>query len=188
MGLLDFIKEKKSTHMSQSTTSGVGKDLHLDWAAMTEEQGGFFSALTMSKNLHGAGLTFRCKTKDLQKKLCVSFSEKAYKHHFDVSKRYKVRFQFNNSIVLYAYMFPYKPRHAYIHDVVDEFIHNLFDSDTLKLQYLGNDNKKVTMKFSLKGATPAINASIARANEEHQAILQAEQESAEEADPKSQDA
>ena len=174
MGLLRYLKDRKeeSSSMSRSTTSGVGKDIHLSWAAMTEEQGGFFSALTMAKNLHGAGLAFRCKSNDLQKKLNISFSEKMQQYHFNVQKRYKVRFQFSNSIVLYAYMFPYTPRHAYIHDIVDEFVHNLFDSDNLELQYIGDNKKKVTMKFSLKGSRPAINATITRATEQQKANLQ----------------
>ena len=87
------------------------------------------------------------------------------KYFFQPGKRYKVRFQFSNSIVLYAYMFAYKDRHAHIINVVDDFMQNLFDSEQLKMQYLNDSNKKVTIKFSLKGATPAINITTSRAED-----------------------
>ena len=163
MGLLNYFKDRKDANLSQSTVSGVGKEMHADWAAMTEQQGGFYSALTMSKNIHGAGLTFRCKTKDQSKKISLSISEKTEKYYFELGKRYKVRLQFDNSIVLYAYMFAYKHRHASIEDITEDFTHNLFDSENLKLQYLGDNKKKVTMKFSLKGSNTAINATTTRA-------------------------
>ena len=44
------------------------------------------------------------------------------------------------------------------------------------LERLPNNNKKVTMKFSLKGATPAINASIARATKQQKDELQSTEE------------
>ena len=163
MGLLNYLRDKKASHLSQSTVSGIGKESHINWAAMTEEQGGFYSALTMSKNIHGAGLTFRCKTKEDQKMFSLSISEKTDKYFFELGKRYKIRLQFDNSIVLYAYMFAYKHRHASIEDITEDFIHNLFDSENLKLQYLNDNKKKVTMKFSLKGSTSAINATVMRA-------------------------
>jgi len=165
MGLLSFLRDRKEEHLSQSTVSGVGKDIHEDWAAMTEVQGGFYSALTMSKNIHGAGLTFRCKANDERKIISLSISEKTEKYFFELGKKYKIRLQFDNSIVIYAYMFAYKHRHASIEDITEDFIHNLFDSENLKLQYLGDNKKKVTMKFSLKGSTAAINATIKRAKD-----------------------
>ncbi|MEA1888543.1 MAG: hypothetical protein U9N50_02005 [Pseudomonadota bacterium] len=170
MGLLSFLRDKKTAQLSQSTVSGVGKDLFDDWAAMTEEQGGHYSALTMSKNVHGVGLTFRCRTRDMQKMISLCISEKADKYFFELGKKYKVRLQFENSIVIYAYMRAYKQRHATIVDIMDEFIHNIFDSDKLKLQYLGDNGKKITMKFSLKGSTPAINSTIARTRQQKEKI------------------
>ena len=170
MGLLSFVRDKKIATLSQSTTSGVGKDVYTDWVAMTEEQGGYYSALTMSKNLYGAGLTFRCKTSDQKKMICLSISEKADKYFFELGKRYKLRLQFDNSIVLYAYMRAYKQRHATIIDISDEFIHNLFDSENLKIQYIGDNGKKITMKFSLKGSHSAIASSIARAKQQKEEI------------------
>ena len=170
MGLLSYLRDKKTANMSQSTTSGIGKDLYDDWAAMTEEQGGYYSALTMSKNLGGVGLTFRCRPKDQVKMLSLSIAEKANKYYFEPGKRYKVRLQFDNSIVLYGYMHAYKQRHVTIVDIVDDFIHNLFDSENLRLQYLGDNGKKITVKFSLKGSTPAINSSIARAKQHEEMI------------------
>ena len=164
MGLLSYLRDKKTAHLSQSTVSGIGKEMHADWAAMTEIQGDFYSALTMSKNIHGAGLTFRCKAKEVDRKIIsLSISEKADKYYFELGKRYKIRLQFDNSIVIYAYMFAYKHRHASIEAITEEFIHNLFDSENLKLQYLGDNKKKVTMKFSLKGSNSAINATVVRA-------------------------
>jgi hypothetical protein len=165
MGLLSYLRDKKTAHLSQSTVSGVGKEMHEDWAAMTEQQGGFYSALTMSKNIHGAGLTFRCKSKDQSKLFCLSISEKTEKRFFELGKRYKVRLQFDNSIVLYAYMFAYKHRHASFEDITEDFIHNLFDSENLRLQYLDDNKKKVTMKFSLKGSHSAINTTSTRAKD-----------------------
>ena len=165
MGLLSYVRDKRIATLSQSTASGVGKDVYTDWVAMTEEQGGYYSALTLSKNLRGVGLTFRCKTSDQKKMICLSISEKADKYFFEPGKRYKLRLQFDNSIVLYAHMRAYKQRHATIIDISDEFIHNLFDSENLKLQYLGDSGKKITVKFSLKGSAPAINSSIARAKQ-----------------------
>ncbi len=163
MGLLSYLRDRKTEHLSQSTVSGIGKEMHEDWAAMTEIQGGYYSALTMSKNIHGAGLTFRCKAKEGRKIISLSISEKTDKYFFELGKRYKIRLQFDNSIVIYAYMHAYKHRHACIEDITEEFTHNLFDSEHLKLQYLGDNKKKVTMKFSLKGSNSAINATIARA-------------------------
>lgn len=170
MGLLSYLHVRKIARLSQSTTSGIGKDLYDDWAAMTEEQGGYYSALTMSKNLRGAGLTFRCKARDQQKIICLSISEKTDKYFFVPGKRYKLRLQFKNSIVLYAYMHAYQQRHATLIDISDDFIHNIIDSENLKLQYLGDNEKKITMKFSLKGSALAINATIARANEHKEEI------------------
>ena len=163
MGLLDYLRDKKTAHLSQSTVSGVGKEIHADWAAMTEIQGGFYSALTRSKTIHGAGLTNRCKAKEDRKVISLSISEKTDKYYFELGKRYKIRLQFDNSIVIYAHMFAYKHRHASIEAITEEFIHNLFDSGNLKLQYLGDNKKKVTMKFSLIGSNSAINSTIARA-------------------------
>jgi hypothetical protein len=161
-GFLDFFLHKKTAQFSQSTTSGIGKDIFEDWASMTEDQGGFFSAYTMSRNLQGTALAFRCRTTDKDQMLHLSYSSKMLKYHFKPGKRYKVRFQFSNSIVLYAYMYAYKERHAKILNIADEFIQNIFDSEHLKLQYLNDNNKKVTIKFSLKGALPAINVTISR--------------------------
>ncbi len=165
MGLLSYLRDKKTAHLTQSTVSGIGKEMHEDWAAMTEIQGGYYSALTMSKNIHGAGLTFRCRAKDQLKIISLSISEKTDKYFFELGKRYKIRLQFDNSIVLYAYMFAYKHRHASIENITEDFIHNLFDSENLKLQYLGDNKKKVTMKFSLKGSHSAINATATRAKD-----------------------
>ena len=170
MGLLSFVRDKKIATLSQSTASGVGKDVYTDWVAMTEEQGGYYSALTLSKNLYGAGLIFRCKTSDQKKMICLSISDKAEKYFFWPGKRYKVRVQFENSIVIYAYMRAYKQRHATIVDIMDDFIHNIFDSEKLKLQYLGDNGKKITMKFSLKGSTAAINSTIVRAKQHKEEI------------------
>lgn len=171
MGLLSYLRDKKTENlMTQSTTSGIGKDLYDDWAAMTEAQGGYYSALTMSKNLQGIGLTFRCRPSDQLKVLSLSIAEKAAKYYFEPGKRYKVRLQFDNSIVLYGYMHAYKQRHVTIDNIVDDFIHNLFDSENLKLQYLGDNGKKITVKFSLKGSTPAINSSVARAKQHEETV------------------
>jgi len=167
MSLLDYFRNKSYGQLSQSTTSGIGKEMHGEWAAMTEEQGGFYSALTMSKNIHGAGLTFRCRTKDQQRMINLSISDKSEKYFFELGKRYKIRLQFSNSIVIYTYMNAYKHRHARFEDITEDFITNIFDSEHLKLQYLGDNKKKVTMKFSLDGATAAINTTLTRAEEHH---------------------
>ena len=170
MGLLSYVRDKRMASLSQSTASGVGKDVYSDWVAITEEQGGYYSALTMSKNLHGVGLAFRCRTRDLQKKICLSISEKSDKYFFRVGKRYKVRLQFENSIVIYVYMHAYQQKHATIDHLMDDFIHNVFDSESLKLQYLGDRGKIITMKFSLKGSTPAIKSTLASAKQHNEGI------------------
>jgi hypothetical protein len=162
LGFLDFLLHKKSSQFSHSTSSGVGKDVYDDWQAMTEIQGGFFSAMTMARNLPGTALAFRCRAKDLEQMLHLSYSDKMQKYFFELGKRYKVRMQFSNSIVLYTYMYAYKQRHGTILNITDEFTHNLFDSEHLKLQYLADNNKKITLKFSLKGAKPAVNSTTAR--------------------------
>ncbi|MFW2439948.1 MAG: hypothetical protein ACN4GR_11305 [Arenicellales bacterium] len=170
MGLLSYVRDKRIASLSQSTASGVGKDVYTDWVAITEEQGGYYSALTISKTLHGVGLAFRCKTSDQKKMICLSISDKAEKYFFRPGNRYKIRVQFENSIVIYTYMRAYKQRHATIIDIMDDFTHNIFDSEKLKLQYLGDSGKKITMKFSLKGSAAAINSTIARAKQHKEEI------------------
>ena len=48
MGLLNNLHFRKLAGQSESiTTSGVGKEEFLDWSATTQEQRGYYSALTM---------------------------------------------------------------------------------------------------------------------------------------------
>ena len=163
MGLLNNVFHKKlSQYSDSSTTSGVGKELFDDWAAMTEEQQGYFSALTMSKNIRGAALSFRCRSKDHLEMFTLSMSGKSNKYFFEKDKIYKARLHFDNSIIIYASLHAYKEKHAVIADISDEFLENLFDSERLDIEFNGEDNKKVAVKFSLKGAGPAIESSIER--------------------------
>lgn len=166
MGLLNRLcLNKLARHSESSTTSGVGKEEFMDWSAMTQEQKGYYSALTMSRNLHGAGLTFRCRINDPLKIFTLSMSGKKNKHLFEVGKRYKLRLQFDSTIIMYAYLHAYKHKHATIVDVSEEFLENILDSECLKIQFIGERGKKITTKFSLKGASSAIESVIARSNE-----------------------
>ena len=168
MGLLNNLRFRKLARQSESsTTSGVGKEEFLDWSAMTQEQKGYYSALTMSKNLHGAGLTFRCRTSDPLKMFTLSMSGKNNNYLFAIDKRYKIRLQFDNAIVMYAYMHAYKQKHASIVDISEQFLENIYDSQNLKIEFIGESGKKITTKFSLKGASSAIESAIAR-SKEHQ--------------------
>jgi hypothetical protein len=163
MGLLNNVFQNKlSQYSDTSTTSGVGKEHFDDWAAMTEEQQGYFSALTMSKNIRGAALSFRCRSKDYLEIFTLSISGKSDKYFFEKGKKYKVRLHFGNSIIIYASLQAYKEKHAVITDISDEFLENLFDSESLKIEFHGEGNKIVTAKFSLKGARRAIESSIER--------------------------
>jgi len=168
MGLLNNLRFKKLARQSESsTTSGVGKQEFLDWSAMTEEQRGYYSALTMSKNLHGAGLTFRCRISDPLKMFTLSMSGKNDKHLFAIDKRYKIRLQFDNTIIMYAYLHAYKHKHATIVDISENFLENIYESQSLKIEYIGESGKKITTRFSLKGASTAIESVLAR-SKEHQ--------------------
>lgn len=168
MGLLSSLRNTKLTRLSGSTTtSGVGKEEFLDWAAMTEEQQGYYSALTMCKNLRGAGLTFRLRTQDRIKMFTLSLSGKTDKYFFEMHKKYKIRLQFDNSVMMYAYLHAYEQRHATIIDISDEFLENVSDSQSLEIEFVGESGKKVTTKFSLKGASSAIESTIARCNEQY---------------------
>jgi hypothetical protein len=163
MGLLSNILHNKLSQFSDtSTTSGVGKEHFDDWTAMTEEQQGYYSALTMSKNISGAALSFRCRSKDHMEMFTLSMSGKSDKYFFEKNKNYKVRLHFGNSIIIYTSLHAYKEKHAVIADVTDEFLENLFDSKSLEIEFSGEGSKKVAVKFSLKGATRAIESSIER--------------------------
>jgi len=163
MGLLSNVFHNTlSQYSDSSTTSGVGKEHFEDWAAMTEEQGGFYSALTMSKNIRGAALSFRCRSKDRIEMFTLSISGKSNKYFFEKDRKYKVRLQFDNSIIIYASLQAYKEKHAVLADISDEFLENLFDSEGLEFEFRGEGNKKIAVKFSLKGATRAIESSIER--------------------------
>lgn len=163
MGLLNNVLHFKSSQFSDSSTSsGIGKEHFDDWTAMTEEQQGYFSALTMSKNTRGAALSFRCRSKDHLEMFTLSMSGKSHKYIFEKDKQYKARLHFDNSIIMYASLHAYKMKHAVIADVTDEFLENLFDSNSIKIEFYGEDSKKTAVLFSLKGATPAIKSSIER--------------------------
>lgn len=163
MRLLNNLRFNKLVrHSESSTTSGVGKEEFMDWSAMTQEQSGYYSALTMSRNLQGAGLTFRCRIKDPLKMFTLSMSGKNDKHLFEIGKKYKIRLQFDNTIIIYAYMHAYKQKHATIFDISDKLIENMVDSKSLKLEFIGQQEKKIITKFSLKGASSAIESVIAR--------------------------
>jgi hypothetical protein len=109
MGLLNNILNFKSSQYSDaSTTSGIGKEQFDDWAAMTEEQRGYFSALTMSKNIRGAALSFRCRAKDKLEMFTLSMSGKSNHFIFEKGRHYKARLHFENSIILYASLHAYK--------------------------------------------------------------------------------
>ena len=167
MGLLNKLYFRKLARQSESsTTSGVGKEEFLDWSAMTQEQRGYYSALTMSKNLHGSALTFRCRISDPLKMFSLSMSGKNDKYLFAIDKRYKIRLQFDNTIVMYAYLHAYKQKHATIVDITENFLENIRDSQSLKIEFIGQSGKKITTKFSLKGASSAIESVIARSKEQ----------------------
>ena len=167
MGLLRNLRNKSLIRQPESTTtSGVGKEEFMDWAAMIEEQLGYYSALTMSRNLRGAGLTFRCRSQDQFEVFTLSMSGQTDKYHFETDKKYKTRFQFDNSVILYAYLHAYKQEHAIIIDVSDDFLENIYDSQNLKIEFTGEGGKKVAVKFSLKGASSAIKSTIERGNEQ----------------------
>lgn len=166
MRLLNNLRFNKLVrHSESSTTSGVGKEEFMDWSAMTQEQSGYYSALTMSRNLQGAGLTFRCRIKDPLKMFTLSMSGRNDQYLFEIGKRYKLRLQFDNSIVLYTYMHAYKQKHATIVDVSGRFLENILDSQNVKIEFIGERGNKITTKFSLKGASSAIESVIARSNE-----------------------
>lgn len=163
MSLLNNILHFKSSQYSDSsTTSGIGKEHFDDWVAMTEEQQGYFSALTMSKNTRGAALSFRCRSKDRLEMFTLSMSGKSDQFIFEKDRHYKARLHFDNSIIMYASLHAYKEKHAVIADVTDELLGNLFDSKGIKIEFYGEGNKKIDVLFSLKGATPAIESSIER--------------------------
>ena len=171
MGLLNNLHFRKLAGQSESiTTSGVGKEEFLDWSATTQEQRGYYSALTMSKNLHGAGLTFRCRISDTLKMLTLSMSGKNDNYLFAVNRRYKIRVQFDNTIIMYAYLRAYKQKHATIVDLSEEFLETIYDSQSLKVEYIGERGKKITTKFSLIGASVAIESVIARCKEHQMQI------------------
>ena len=168
MGLLNNLRFRKLARQSESsTTSGVGKEEFLDWSAMTQEQRGYYSALTMSRNLHGAGLTFRCRISDPLKMFTLSMSGKNDKYLFAIDKRYKIRVQFDNAIIMYAHLHAYKQKHATIVDLSEKFLENIYDSESLKIEYIGERGKKIKTTFSLRGASTAIDSVIAR-SKEHQ--------------------
>ena len=165
MGLLNKVFHLKSSQYSDSsTTSGVGKEHFDDWTAMTEEQRGYFSALTMSKNISGAALSFRCRSKDRLEMFTLSISGKSKKHTFEKGRRYKVRLRFGNSIIIYASLHAYEEKHAVIADVTDEFLENLFDSKSIEIEFYDEETKKVSIHFSLKGAASAIETSTEHCN------------------------
>ena len=171
MGLLSNLRSKTLGKLSElstvtTTTSGIGKEDFMDWTAMTEKQGGYFSALTLARNLSGAALTFRCRPNDPAMLFCLSISKKSDKHLFDKGVMYKIRIQFDDSIVIYAHLNAYKEKHAVILGVADQLMEHLHDSTSLKIEFIGKGNKKVTTKFSLKGAASAIDATIARSEED----------------------
>jgi hypothetical protein len=167
MRLLDKLLNKGLSRNSESsTTSGVGKQEFMDWATMTQQQRGYFSALTMSRDLRGAGLTFRVKAQNLQKMFTLSMPGKTDESVFLANKRYKIRLQFDNAVIMYAHLHAYKHKHATIVDVSDDFLENVIDSQKLKIEFIGETGKKITTKFSLKGAASAIQSAIARCNEE----------------------
>jgi hypothetical protein len=175
MGFLNNIKSiglgklaELSSMSVHSTTSGIGKDTYQDWHAMTSAQRGYFSALTMARNLQGAALTFRCRPNDPQHILSLSISKKSDKQLFEENKTYKVRMEFSNTIILYGHLNAYKEKHAMILGVSSEFMENITDSSWVKLQFVGAGGKKFTTRFSLNGAQKAIEAVIARADEEQQ--------------------
>lgn len=166
MGLLNNLRNKTIGRLSElstvTTTSGTEKEMFRDWVAMTEEQGGYFSAFTMSKNLAGAALAFRCRPDDPARLFCLSISRKSDKHLFDMNGMYKARIQFDNSIVIYAHLNAYKEKHAIILGVADQLMEHLNDSSSLKIEFIGKGKKKFTARFSLKGAADAVNATMAR--------------------------
>jgi len=167
MGILNnFLNIRPARHSESSTTSGVGKEEFMDWAAMTQEQRGYYSALTMSKDLRGAGLTFRCKTNSPKIKFTLSMPGELDKYIFETNKKYKIRLQFDNMVVLYAYIHAYKQKHATFIDISDKFFENMSDSQSLRIEFIGEGGKKITTKFSLKGASSAIESAIARCNEQ----------------------
>ncbi|MFV1975917.1 MAG: hypothetical protein ACC651_09225 [Candidatus Scalindua sp.] len=166
MGILNNFLNNRLTRFSESsTTSGIGKEEFMDWSAMTQEQGGYFSALTMSRNLRGAALSFRCKPNSPKKIFTLSMSGESDKYLFETNKRYKVRLQFGNMVVLYATLHAYKPKHATIVDISEKFIENMSDSQRLKIEFVGEDGKNISVKFSLKGAASSIDSTIERSNE-----------------------
>ena len=75
--------------------------------------------------------------------------------------------QFDNTIIMYAYLHAYKYKHASIVDISEKFLENIYDSQNLKIEYIAESGKKVTTNFSLKGASTAIESAIAR-SKEHQ--------------------
>ena len=89
-----------------------------------------------------------------------------YEKLFDENKTYKVRLQFSNSIVLYGHLNAYKEKHAMILGVADQMMENIAESAWIKIEFVGVGGKKFTTKFSLRGAMDAIEAVIARANQD----------------------
>ncbi len=168
MGLLNNLLniKRRSGHSESSTPSGIGKEEFLDWAAVTQGQKGCYSALTIAKNLKGAGLTFRCKTNSPQKIFTLSLSGKSESYLFEINRKYKIRLKFDNTVVLYAYLHAYRTKHATIIGISDKIIENMSDSQSLKIDFISQTGKNITTKFSLKGASVAINSAIARSNEE----------------------
>ncbi len=73
------------------------------------------------------------------------------------------------AVIEYGYMHKgllvNEQKHATIVDVSDELLENIFDSNRLKIEFISESGKKVTTKFSLKGASSAIESAIARCNE-----------------------
>jgi len=167
MGIINNLLFNRLTQFSESnTSSGIGKEEHLDWSAMTEAQQGYYSALTMSRNLHGAALSFRCKPDSPNRAFTLSMLGESDKYYFKTNKRYKIRLQFDNMVVIYAHINAYKPKHATILDISDKFFDNIADSQGLKVEFTGENEKKISMKFSLKGAFSAIKSTMERANKD----------------------
>jgi hypothetical protein len=70
--------------------------------------------------------------------------------------------KFSNSVVLYAKLHAYKERHAIILGVNEGILENLADSEKLCLEFVAENEKKYTLKFSLTGAPEAINSATSR--------------------------
>lgn len=161
MGLLNFLRIRTPGRMSESSTSsGVGKTNFGDWAATTNEEKGYFSAYSFAKNIQGAGLIFRCKTKNSQKVLSLSIPGKGNRYFFEPGNSYKARLLFGNSVVLYASLRAYQKKYVEFLDITNEILENMNDSDCIKIDVTGEKNAVVSVHFSLDGASTAISSVI----------------------------